>query len=100
MNLLLFWLILSVGQQVQRLRNELAFVVEDTRDLRLYGLPSNSAPLPDSEIPLAHSSGVMVDSDPITQNDMVAVDSDKVSLAVGRVVFGDATWRAWANHPA
>ena len=99
LNLLLFWLILSMGQQVQRLRNELAFVMEDTRDLRLYGLPSNSAPLPDSETPLAHSSGVMVDSDPIMQNDMVAVDSDKMSLAVGRVVFGDSTWRVWANHP-
>ncbi|OCF38740.1 hypothetical protein I317_07469 [Kwoniella heveanensis CBS 569] len=38
LNLFLIWLIISMGQQIQRLRSEVAFVVDETRDLRMYGL--------------------------------------------------------------
>jgi hypothetical protein len=35
--LFLLYLLVSMGQQIQRLRREVGFVVEETRDLRLYG---------------------------------------------------------------
>ncbi|WVR09326.1 hypothetical protein IAU60_006392 [Kwoniella sp. DSM 27419] len=38
LKLLMLWLLVSMGQQVQRLRSEVAFVVDETRDLRMYGL--------------------------------------------------------------
>lgn len=43
-NLFLLWLLLSMGQQVQRLRNEVSFVADETRDLRLYGLHNPPGP--------------------------------------------------------
>jgi hypothetical protein len=41
-NIFLLWTIISLGIQVQRLRNEVAFVAEETRDLRYYGFGEGS----------------------------------------------------------
>ncbi|WWC90409.1 uncharacterized protein L201_005344 [Kwoniella dendrophila CBS 6074] len=40
-NLILIWLLLSMGQQLQRIKNELNFVKDEYKDLRLYGLPND-----------------------------------------------------------
>ncbi|WVQ68559.1 uncharacterized protein L199_006768 [Kwoniella botswanensis] len=40
MNLFLLWLLLSMGQQLQRIKNEVEFVRDEYRDLRLYGYGS------------------------------------------------------------
>lgn len=40
-NLFILWLVVSLGQQVQRLRSEISFVAEEARDLRMYGFDQN-----------------------------------------------------------
>ncbi|WVW85305.1 hypothetical protein I302_107343 [Kwoniella bestiolae CBS 10118] len=46
MNLFLLWLLLSMGQQLQRIKNEVEFVRDEYRDLRLYGYPSGEHTAP------------------------------------------------------
>ena len=41
-HLFLLYLFISLAQQVQRLRTEVAYVAEEARDLRLYGLASSA----------------------------------------------------------
>ncbi|OXB35752.1 hypothetical protein LQV05_005795 [Cryptococcus neoformans] len=42
-NLFMLWLLLSMGSQIQRLRNEVSYVAGEARDLRMYGYnPSSS----------------------------------------------------------
>lgn len=36
-NLFMLWLLLSMGSQIQRLRNEVSYVAGEARDLRIYG---------------------------------------------------------------
>jgi hypothetical protein len=62
LNLFFLWLLLSMGQQVQRLRNEVAFVAEEARDLRLYALAqhpdSGRSTSPSQNVDNAASSGI------------------------------------------
>ncbi|WVF67645.1 hypothetical protein IAT40_002404 [Kwoniella sp. CBS 6097] len=52
-NLFLIWLVISMGQQIQRLRNEVAFVVDETRDLRMYGLAQTQTYSTETSVPTA-----------------------------------------------
>lgn len=41
-NLFMLWLLLSMGSQIQRLRNEVSYVAGEARDLRMYGYNPSS----------------------------------------------------------
>lgn len=90
LNLFMLWLLVSMGQQVQRLRNEVAFVADEARDLRMYGLGTPSPPPVDA----------IIKADGADESNMaVAVADDKMSKALGRVVFGNSAWETWVRHP-
>ncbi|ORY32163.1 hypothetical protein BCR39DRAFT_524423 [Naematelia encephala] len=91
-HLFTLWLLVSLAQQVQRLRTEVAFIAEEAHDLRLYGF-QQTAVLP-TESPL---SGVQSDTTQVPANAVV----ERTEYPLGRVVFGDARW-GWhdlARHP-
>lgn len=124
LNLFFLWLLLSMGQQVQRLRNEVAFVAEEARDLRLYALAqqadSGRSPSPSGDVDSTiASSGITRRSGAISQEQedgqdarvTIAPDGSSFteqkrghgSMELGRVVFGRTTWdwdwEKWARHP-
>jgi hypothetical protein len=120
LNLFVLWLLLSMGQQVQRLRNEVAFVAEEARDLRLYALAqqagSGRSTSPSQNVDSAiASSGITKRSGatpaPQEQDEgedariTIAPDGSSFterkrghgghgsgSMELGRVVFGRTTW--------
>lgn len=94
LNLFMLWLLISMGQQVQRLRNEVAFVADEARDLRLYGLGNATTPSDTTESPI-----IRHDEDGMTTITSLAETEQKMSLALGRVVFGSSAWDMWMRHP-
>ncbi|WVQ95220.1 hypothetical protein IAU59_002315 [Kwoniella sp. CBS 9459] len=66
LNLFLIWLVISMGQQIQRLRNEVAFVVDETRDLRMYGLIQTPTEPPTAAANDKAESCIGVDSSSVT----------------------------------
>lgn len=106
-HLVLLWVIVSLAQQVQRLRSEVAFVADEARDLRLYGF-ERASPLHDSE-PDAWDQSASASSSPsagkvqdpdfeefvstTTEVEVAAANYD-----IGRVVFGRPGWQ-WLQHP-
>jgi len=94
LNLFMLWLLVSMGQQVQRLRNEVAFVADEARDLRLYSMGMTS-PAPDDH-PTSPEKPI-ISQDDGSSTAMVEI-GDKMSTAVGRVVFGASSWETWIQH--
>ena len=105
-----------MAQQVQRLRNEVAFVVSETRDLRMYGMaesgsdigtgtgPGMGALRKTEEGPFGmfgsgaghdHGDGEDRNSEGRGRTD-VAI---KENMALGRVVLGGSIWDTWKTHP-
>ncbi|KAK8854518.1 hypothetical protein IAR55_003257 [Kwoniella newhampshirensis] len=129
LNLLLLWMLVSMFQQIQRLRNEVAFVVDETRDLRLYGFGDDHSHVKAFDVPHAdRSSGQRQDENVRTKQDSAIGDvgpsiaKDLLKLAsgatgtrsadgslveshqpkdhaLGRVVFGQGGWQKWTIHP-
>ena len=116
-NLFLLYLVLSLAQQVQRLRTEVAYVAEEARDLRLYGLTSSVGSvstytttetatttatftygaLP-TDVPFAvpyPAKGDRARRDELT----IPREVRDVRTSLGRVVFGQSAWDKWATHP-
>ncbi|ORX38208.1 hypothetical protein BD324DRAFT_619978 [Kockovaella imperatae] len=107
LNIFFIWLLLSLGQQVQRLRTEVAFVAEETRDLRQFGwsfpqssivsseevtVPRGEDPPPDDKIPDLVT--------PLEHRELDLGSQDKLSLALGRIVPEHVRWTALFEHPA
>jgi len=90
----MLWLLVSMGQQVQRLRNEVAFVADEARDLRLYSMGMTS-PAPDDH-PTSPEKPI-ISQDDGSSTAMVEI-GDKMSTALGRVVFGASSWETWIQH--
>lgn len=114
-NLLLVWILISLAIQVQRLRNEVAFVAEEARDLRLYGLttPTTTASsnIASSSADIVRTPTIDFDATSIwlsdaslpTGKDVTRLQRDggsDVKTSLGRVVFGRSAWDKWASHPA
>jgi hypothetical protein len=107
-NILLLWLIISLGQQVQRLRSEISFVAEEAKDLRMYSqnnhhqTPVTPDPTP---IPVAEEHSILPDGIDLQELlerlrvDQTRTHGSEVQHSLGRVVFGQPGWE-WANHPA
>lgn len=116
-NLFLLYLVISLAQQVQRLRTEVAYVAEEARDLRLYGLTSSVGSvstytttetatttatftygaLP-TGVPFAvpyPANGDRAPRDELT----ISREVRDVRTSLGRVVFGRSAWDRWATHP-
>ncbi|KAK4685147.1 hypothetical protein P7C73_g5016, partial [Tremellales sp. Uapishka_1] len=100
-NLFILWLLVSMGQQVQRLRNEVAFVVDETRDLRMYGFgqPRNveTDKVEDTEVNDAVAAVPVVTE--VSRNQEVALSTGGRDHGVARVVFGRTGWDRWFQHP-
>lgn len=108
--LFILWLVISLGQQVQRLRTELAYVAEEARDLRMYGYDQRPVPDPVKEecsrtgdlVPTIYPDGTDWKPEPgrtkAGQSTEVAVEGER-ERSLGRVVFGRSGWDRWMNHP-
>lgn len=121
-NLLLLWVIVSLAQQVQRLRAEVAFVADEARDLRLFGFDRASAPIPtptaeekfpweedaDEDVPTSIPLQLGTEptgAEPATDTSDpepgdIAVQPLDGNYDIGRVVFGRAGWQQWLQHPS
>lgn len=123
LNLFIVYLVISLAQQVQRLRNEVAYVAEEARDLRLYGMACSAAAGLTSTITTTETAttiatvsfgtittnGFMSKDQPAGvgaesrkgQGDVVAIPREvrDVRTSLGRVVFGPSAWNKWAAHP-
>lgn len=127
LNLFMLWLLLSLGQRVQRLRSEVAFVAEEARDLRMYAIEradqSRRTPLSTeqnypaevSADPPSHPVTVREEdgrpttpapggSDPTDtpldhSSALIEVRRPGEVNALGRVVFGAHHWEQWVHHP-
>lgn len=117
-HLLLLWIIVSLAQQVQRLRSEVAFVADEARDLRLYGFERATPPPPppsqlsdyatdhnwdETPVPAwSESSAKDAGSGQEPHRDLLPEETEVVEIApnygIGRVVFGRAGWQ-WLEHP-
>nr|XP_019011758.1 uncharacterized protein I206_03864 [Kwoniella pini CBS 10737]OCF50539.1 hypothetical protein I206_03864 [Kwoniella pini CBS 10737] len=109
-NLILLWLLLSMGQQLQRLKSEIDFVRDEYKDLRDYGI---QLPNQVSEIPITTATVTEVVITTSTQTadqqtstshnsdkekgNLIVVERNKYDL--GRVVRGNIHWGDWLTHP-
>ncbi|EIW68326.1 hypothetical protein TREMEDRAFT_74241 [Tremella mesenterica DSM 1558] len=96
-NIFFLYLLLSMGQQVQRLRNEVTFLSDEARDLRLYTIELQSRPITPPPSSLSPEN--------VDERDMKGIKFDEVGssnkyeqTSVARVVLQSA-WGEWANHP-
>lgn len=116
-NLLLIWVLVSLAQQVQRLRAEVAFVADEARDLRLYSVERERAERErlekeraererergwwesgaerQSVVEPPHESETLAPPPPLEESTTSTGLEQQHGL--GRVVFG-STWQ-WTEHP-
>lgn len=106
----MLWLVISLGQQVQRLRTEISFVAEEAKDLRMYGF-DHPAQVPTVTV-TADNAGPTILPDGVDLKELLdrlrhhtgdtghenrpAAD---VERSLGRVVFGSSGWNKWSNSP-
>ncbi|KAL7424066.1 hypothetical protein Q5752_001651 [Cryptotrichosporon argae] len=109
-HLALLWLVLSAAQQVQRLRNDVAYVVDDSRDLRLYVMEHAAwAEQRWAEASNAHVQHTPVHTGAASDGPGLGAQRDHARAQPGvvlqqphglsRVVFGSHGWDQWAYHP-
>lgn len=100
-NLFFLYLLLSMGQQVQRLRTEVSFLADEARDLRMHAMDLHQqqahAPPPamsTAEAPAAPPEGHHVAR---AEGQGAGADLDSTT-AIARVVLRSA-WGEWTSHP-
>ncbi|WRT68697.1 uncharacterized protein IL334_005677 [Kwoniella shivajii] len=118
-NLFMIWLLLSMGQQIQRLRNDIEFVKDEYKDLRLYGIPQSiitatTTTTITEEVFIPSSTTTTMENptgapEPNLQQDLTKVENkeniglviDEKNYPLGRVVFGNMgqEWEKWLTHP-
>lgn len=121
-NIFMLYLLLSLAQQLQRMRTEVAFITEETKDLRLYhtwneerlreaaytprweqgadvGREDTTVQGPGRKV--AEKLDHMGDDLKWDRGQGGAWDRDQQDTSLGRVVVGhtDWVWARWVRHP-
>ena len=89
-NFFFLWLLVSMAQQIHRLRDEVAFVKDETRDMRLYSLAHADA---------TRTTAWMTESSPTETNAIGMAPQEDLGQSVGRVLFGPSIWSRFVGHP-
>ena len=94
-NLFFLYLLLSMGQQVQRLRTEVSFLADEARDLRMHAMDLQQQHEPPSDV-----QGIPSPAGPGGGEEAkdVVVRRQESTTALARVVFQSA-WGEWTSHP-
>ncbi|WVQ80027.1 hypothetical protein IAT38_002128 [Cryptococcus sp. DSM 104549] len=109
-NLILLWILLSVGLNVRKLTGEVAYVREEARDLRLYGIGGRGLPEGRSHMG-SGEEGSWINPDsavgqqtPVVSYEPAPADTTAPSVpdhapALPKTRSAVADWEKWAHHP-
>jgi hypothetical protein len=123
-NLFLLYLLVSLAQQVQRLRTEVAFIGQETKDLRMYSskveelerrgrygwepaeygsIPGEAGESGHTTVPSSAAqvgpSGEVGDCHWRYRTGQAQRAGEEGATSLGRVVMGQSGWEKWMSHP-